>query len=143
MESISDPAAVDRLVSWSDAVVLCCELSPVTKGLIYARRLQLMKRDALLVNVARGDVVDEAALFEALDRKQIAGAALDVWYRYPHRNEPQARPATMPFERLDNVLMTPHASGWTDGNKRRRLEWLASVIRDFADAPQRRANAQR
>jgi phosphoglycerate dehydrogenase-like enzyme len=122
---------VDDLVSASDAIVVACEHSPLTEGLIAARRFSLMRRTALLVNVARGPIVEERALYEALKTKDIAGAAIDVWYRYPEERTRPMRPSEYPFEELDNVLMTPHSSAWTAGTKRRRLEFLAGRINDW------------
>jgi phosphoglycerate dehydrogenase-like enzyme len=119
---------VDRLAAWCDALVLCCELSEVTKGLLGERRLGLMKRHALVVNVARGPVADERALYEALRDGRIAGAAIDVWYQYPTKDE---MPSAYPFWELRNVIMTPHASAWTDAAKQRRLTEIARVINEF------------
>ena len=70
-----------------------------------------MKPSAFLINVARAEIVDEDALYDALSRRSIAGAALDAWYRYP-REPGHALPATRPFHELPNVLMTPHIAGW-------------------------------
>jgi phosphoglycerate dehydrogenase-like enzyme len=71
-----------------------------------------MKRDAVLVNVSRGPLVDPEALYEALSEKRIGGAVLDVWYDYPTTGA-RAEPARYPFATLENVLMTPHISGVT------------------------------
>jgi phosphoglycerate dehydrogenase-like enzyme len=76
------------------------------------RELDALGPDGLLVNVARGPVVDEKALFAALESRSIAGAAVDVWYRYPG-SDGVGEPASLPFGDLDNVLMTPHSSGVT------------------------------
>ncbi len=129
---LGDPGDVDRLLAWADAVVLCCELSAHTRGLVDARRFGLMRPSALLVNVARGPIAVESDLFDALRDRRIAGAALDVWYRYPHRRDERTAPSRFPFHELDNVLMTPHSSGWTTGNKQRRLHWMAGLINDLA-----------
>jgi phosphoglycerate dehydrogenase-like enzyme len=102
-------------------------LTPETRGLLGARELSLMKRSAMLVNVARGEVVNEDALYEALRKGTIAGAALDVWYRYPAGPGPTL-PATRPFHELSNVLMTPHVSGWTDGMLSARADVIAGNI---------------
>ena len=82
-------------------------------------------------NVARAEIVDEGALYDALSRRSIAGAALDVWYRYPREVGPAA-PATRPFHELPNVLMTPHISGWTDGMLDARAKLIAENIRRVA-----------
>jgi len=86
-----------------------------------------MKLTAFLINVSRAEIVDEDALYEALARRSIAGAALDVWYRYPREPGPTA-PATCPFRELPNVLMTPHVSGWTDGMLEARAKIIAENI---------------
>jgi D-3-phosphoglycerate dehydrogenase / 2-oxoglutarate reductase len=92
---------LDTLLRESDFVTLHAPHTPETDGLINAARLQLMKPTAFLINTARGGLVDEAALYEALSTRRIAGAGLDVFRREP--------PAGSPFLGLDNVVMTPHA----------------------------------
>jgi D-3-phosphoglycerate dehydrogenase len=95
---------LDTLVESADIIVLCCPLTPETTGLINRDRIARMKPDALLVNVARGAVVDEDALAEALANGRIGGAALDVFREQP-------LPAGHPFFALDNVILTPHMAG--------------------------------
>jgi phosphoglycerate dehydrogenase-like enzyme len=73
-----------------------------------------MKPTFVLVNVARAEIVDEDARYRALAERRIAGAAPDVWYRYPAGPGPTS-PAARPFHELPNVLMTPHVCGWTGG----------------------------
>lgn len=125
---VPDPP-VEELLPWSrldellprvDFLVLSCALDETTRGLIDARRLARMRPEAVLINVARGPVCVEADLFEALRAKRIGGAVLDVWWRYPSPRDPAPRPSALPFHELDNVIVTPHASGWTDGLFRRR-----------------------
>lgn len=98
---------LDDLLTESDFVVLCCALSPETHHLINTDRLARMKSTAYLINVARGPIVDQAALTVALWDRRIAGAALDVFEREPI--DPQD-----PLLKLDNVLLAPHAVCWTD-----------------------------
>jgi len=81
----------------------------------------------VLINVARAEVVDEDALYDALHRGVIAGAALDVWYRYPTGAGP-THPGHRPFHELPNVLMTPHVSGWTEGMMDARAGVIAENI---------------
>jgi phosphoglycerate dehydrogenase-like enzyme len=99
--------------------------------LLRARELSLMKRSAMIVNVARGETIDEDALYQALAGGTIAGAALDVWYRYPTAPGPTL-PGHRPFHELPNVLMTPHVSGWTDGMLAARAEIIAANIERVA-----------
>ena len=111
---------LDRMLPLCDVVALCVGLAPETRGLMDARRFALMKRDALLINVGRGAVTDEDALFAALRDGVIGGAALDTWWRYPTPEEPDIRPSRHPFHELPNVIMTPHCSAWTEEMARRR-----------------------
>lgn len=98
---------IDDLLARSDFVAICCALSPGTRHLIDARRLSLMKSTAYLINVARGPIVDQAALTSALTRGIIAGAALDVFEQEPVDPDD-------PILKLDNVIVAPHAICWTD-----------------------------
>jgi phosphoglycerate dehydrogenase-like enzyme len=107
------PGDLGRLLAESDVVVLSLPLTPATTGLLGRDRVGQMRPGAILVNVARGPVADEDALFDALSAGTIGGAALDVWYSYP-RGGDLAQPSRLPFAALDNVLMTPHLSGVTE-----------------------------
>jgi phosphoglycerate dehydrogenase-like enzyme len=129
---LTDAAAVDALISASDAVAICCELSDLTRGLIDGRRLALMKPSAVLINVARGPIVVERDLYETLRDKRIAGAVIDVWYQYPASQGERAMPSTYPFAELDNVIMTPHNSGWTKPAMERRIEMIVRALEAFA-----------
>ena len=128
LASVHAPQALDDLLRSADAVVITMPLTAETRGLLGARELALMKPTALLLNPARAEIVDEDALYEALAAHRLAGAALDVWYRYPAAAGPTL-PARRPFHDLPNVLMTPHVSGWTEG----MLAARAQVIADNVD----------
>ena len=91
-----------------------------------------MKPDAFLINIARGQVIDEDALYAALRDGRLGGAALDVWWQYPTAAEPNRRGSRHPFHELPNVIVTPHNSGWTSGMVRRRWDEIAENIRRFA-----------
>ena len=108
-----DTTRLDALMSESDVVVVSAPLTPETEGLIGAAQLRALGPDGVLVNVGRGPIVDEVALYEALRDGGIRAAAVDVWYRYPATRGEQVAPSKLPFSRLPNVLMTPHASGVT------------------------------
>ncbi|MFO0871642.1 MAG: NAD(P)-dependent oxidoreductase [Pirellulales bacterium] len=98
---------LDELFSRADFIVLCCALVPETRHLVNAARLALMQPTACLINVARGPVVDQRALTEALRERRIGGAALDVFEQEPiDPNDPLLA--------LDNVILAPHAICWTD-----------------------------
>ena len=95
-----------ELLQCSDFVVLACPLTPQTRGLIGASQLALMRPGAFLINVARGAVVQEAALIEALRANRLAGAALDVF-------DVQPLPEHHPYRHMEQVLITPHVAGIT------------------------------
>ena len=128
---LGGPDTIDEVLRRSDYVVVSMPATPETIGWIGRTELGLMKPGAFLINVARAEIVDEDALYDALSRRSIAGAALDVWYRYP-REAGRAAPATRPFHELPNVLMTPHISGWTDGMLDARAKLIAENIRRVA-----------
>ena len=115
------PRDLGHLLEASDFVVVACPLTAATQGLIGAAELARMRPDAVLINVARGPIVDEDALFAALRERRVGGAVLDTWYRYPSGGEPSVRPSRHPFHELANVVMTPHCSGWTEGLMTRRF----------------------
>jgi phosphoglycerate dehydrogenase-like enzyme len=128
---LGGPAALDELLGRADYLVVTSPLTPATRGVLGQRELALMKPTAVLVNVARAEIVAEEALYEALHRGVIAGAILDVWYRYPTGAGPTL-PSRLPFHELGNVLMTPHVSGWTEGMLEARAEVIAENIRRAA-----------
>lgn len=97
--------SLDELLSTSDVVSIHLRLSDESTGLINAEKLALMKTNAILINTSRGAIVDEQALTDALKRKKLAGAGLDVFEKEP-------LPAESPLRSMDNVILTPHI-GWT------------------------------
>jgi phosphoglycerate dehydrogenase-like enzyme len=123
---------LDRLLGESDVVVLCLPLVPETRGLIGTAALDRMRSDATLVNVSRGPLVDEDALFTALQERRIGGAVLDVWYSYPTSGSTRA-PSTQPFGELSNVLLTPHISGVTRQTFEGRVDDITANIRRLVD----------
>src|SRR5262249_6250390 len=98
---------LDELLSTADFVSIHCPLRDETRNLIGARELSLMRPDAYLINTARGGIVDEGALYEALRQRRIAGAAIDCFLQepitWPHR-----------FGELENVVLAPPSPPWTD-----------------------------
>jgi phosphoglycerate dehydrogenase-like enzyme len=122
---------LDEVLRRADYVAITLPATAATRGLIGEAQLATMKRTAVLVNVARAEIVDEEALYRALAKRVIAAAALDVWYRYPTDAAPTP-PARPPFHELPNVLMTPHVSGWTEGMLQARVRVIADNIRRIA-----------
>src|SRR5437764_15024492 len=94
-------------------VAICTAFGPETERLIDARRLALMKRSALLVNIARGAIIAEDALYAALRDGTIGGAAIGVWWQYPDPAEPERRGSRHPFPELPSTTITPQCSSWS------------------------------
>lgn len=103
--------SLEQVLAQADFVVLACPLNDSTKGLISRVLLGKMKASAYLINVARGAVVDQQALVEALTEKRLAGAALDVFIKQP-------LPTDSPLYGMENVLLSPHMAGVTDDSLR-------------------------
>jgi phosphoglycerate dehydrogenase-like enzyme len=116
-----------------DFVAVCIALAPQTVGLIDRAALHHMKPSAVIINVARGPIIDEDALYAALAEKRIGGAVIDAWYNYPTPDNLQVQPSKHPFAALPNVLMTPHSSIWTRGMINRRWSAIARNIDAFAE----------
>jgi phosphoglycerate dehydrogenase-like enzyme len=100
-EIFTDDEGLDYLIKNSDYLILALPLNDETIKILDSRRITLMKSNALLINIARGDVIDQEALIEALKHKQIRGAGLDV-------TSPEPLPKTSELWNLDNVFITPH-----------------------------------
>ena len=115
-----------QLLASSDVVVMTVPLDSTTEGMIGHAELEAMKPSAFLVNVARGPVVDQAALFAALKDRRIAGAGLDVWWGSPA--DGVVPPAELPFAELENTVLTPHHSGHARITFERRAADIAANI---------------
>ncbi|MGE3306771.1 MAG: NAD(P)-dependent oxidoreductase [Rhizobiaceae bacterium] len=110
---------IDRLVAEADVLVLCCPLTPETRGLINRARIRAMRPGSLIVNVSRGPVIDDEALIEALGDGHIGGAALDVFAAQP-------LPPDHPYFGFANVIITPHMAGITEESMMRMGTGAAS-----------------
>ncbi len=138
-------ADLPKLLAEADYLVLTCDLNEDTEGMMDAAAFKKMKPTAYLVNVARGEVINEDALYDALKNHTIAGAALDTWYRYP-ANVLDAEPdpdrggayqgSKHDFLVLNNVLLTPHCAANTHGADRGRYESIAETLLEYADGKQ-------
>jgi len=124
VETVFPPAKLDEVLKQSDYVVLAAPLVPETQGLINAARLAVMKPEAYLINVGRGQQVDTAALVEALAARRIAGAALDVFDKEP-------LPPDSALWGVENLLVTPHTAGLTDKLWNRHYELFAENLRRY------------
>lgn len=124
---------LDSFLSWTDTLIISVPSTKLTNGLIKAHELELLGSDGILVNLARGLVVDEASLYRACQEKFILGGAIDVWYDYTPETDASGKkyPYNYPFHKLDNIVISPHraASPFNDFRS-----WAAVIenIRRFA-----------
>ena len=130
-------AGLERLGSLTDLaefardaqfLVIAVPHAETTTNLVDERVLAALAPTAYLINVGRGPVADQWALYNALRDGRLAGAALDVWYHYPESDAPQV-PSDAPFHELPNVIITPHTSGYTEGTMRHRWAAISENIR--------------
>jgi phosphoglycerate dehydrogenase-like enzyme len=127
LRALGGPDDLDGFLSASDMVVICCQWTPETDRLFDARRFAAMKPGAGLINVARGEIIDEDALADALQRDHLRGAVLDVYVGEFERN---------PIERLwadPRVLITPHTSGMSDQDRHGGVDVFCANLRAYLD----------
>tara|TARA_B100000945_G_scaffold318554_1_gene323677 strand:- start:690 stop:1673 length:984 start_codon:yes stop_codon:yes gene_type:complete len=113
------------LLSNSDVVVISCPLTPLTRGMISKKEISMMKKTSYLINISRGEILDEEDLIEALKNKKIAGAGLDVFAKEPLSSESE-------LFKLDNVFLTPHISGNFPGYQERVIDVFADNLNRFS-----------
>ena len=123
---------IDFLLKNSDIVVLALPLTKSTKGLINMEKLELMKKDAILVNVSRGKIIVEEDLYEFLKKNTNFTAALDAWWHYGEKFK-----QNYPFEKLSNVILSPHCAGSYEGFWDELTIWAAENIKLFAQGKPR------
>jgi glyoxylate/hydroxypyruvate reductase len=124
---IAASGELDRLLPAADFVVICCPWTPETHHLFNRARFALMKPGAVLVNLARGEIIDEAALAAALDEDRLRGVVMDV-YEGEFERPPPAR-----LWRDARVIVTPHVSGHTDENRHGGIRLFCDNLRAFLD----------
>ncbi len=124
-DDIMPMTKLDSLLDESDFVLLSTPLDKTTEKIIKLEQLRCIGENGVIINIARGELIDEEDLYQACKEKIIGGAIIDTWYKYPlSRNDKQA-PSDFNFRLLDNVMMTPHSSAWTERLIERRCEAIA------------------
>ena len=129
MDGITGMDGLHDMLRRCDYAVASCPLTEETRGIIDAGALAALGPRGVILNVARGPVIDEDALWQALSERRIAGAVIDTWYRYPSAGEDSCPPSRHPFATLDNLIMSPHASGWSAGLMDRRWSFITDNLR--------------
>jgi len=125
-EAVVGPEQLHELLAWADFVVIAAALTAETRGMFDAAAFGAMRSSAYLVNVGRGEIVDDGALIDALRTNAIAGAGLDVFVEEP-------LPAEHPYWTLDNVILTPHVSGYLPNFFARALDIFLDNLGRFCD----------
>ncbi len=122
--------ALHSLLPDADVLLLCAPLTPETRGQIGAKELSLLPPHAILINVSRAEIVDEAALYTALKDGTLYAAGFDVWYRNP-KDESEATgfaPSAYPFHDLENVVISPHRAGHASEAEQMRMQYVADIL---------------
>lgn len=124
------PADLPRLLPQAQVLLITLPHTDETHQLIGEKELSWMPPGSLLVNVGRGPIVDETALYRALKERHLAGAGLDVWWRYPSQTDErtQTPPSAYPFHELDNVVMSPHRAGDSIETESQRMAYIAGLL---------------
>jgi phosphoglycerate dehydrogenase-like enzyme len=131
--SLHGAQELERLLPATDALFVCVPLTEETRGRIGGRELALLRERAVLVNVARGPIIEETALYDALSSGRLFAAGLDVWWRYPESGESICTPSKFPFHELDNVVMSPHRGGHVEDTEPLRMRALGELLRAQAE----------
>ncbi|MDE0041100.1 MAG: D-2-hydroxyacid dehydrogenase [Candidatus Poribacteria bacterium] len=125
VESLWQMNRLHDLLGQSDFVAICCPLTPQTKGMMGAPEFRAMKPTAILVTIGRGQIINQAALVNALQTQEIAGAGLDV-------TDPEPLPQDSPLWEMDNVIITPHHAGASPKSWVRIFGLFCENLRRFA-----------
>ena len=124
---------LDQLLPRAQVLIVTLPITAHTEGLVGAGQLSRMLPGGLMVNVGRGRVVDQAALYQALTDGTLSAAGVDVWYNYPDSPEQRAStpPSDHPFHELDNIVMSPHRGGGSRDTEKLRMQHLAELLNDL------------
>lgn len=130
---VYEPGALHALLPQTDVLIVALPATPATTDMIGETELHLLRDKAILVNIGRAAVVEEAAFFAALQSGRLHAAASDVWYQYPASTADRNHtpPSNFPFHELDNMVMSPHRSGHVDVTESMRMQALASSLNTY------------
>lgn len=128
---------MDEVIAKSDVLFNVLPLNPETKHIINAEKIAKMK-GKYIITVGRGETIQEEAMYKGLKDGILAGAAIDVWYKYPGKSEEPVMPANFPFWELPNVVMSPHKSAHTAEAVKAMIEDTCGNIRNFLISQERK-----
>lgn len=118
-----------KTVNQLDYLIIACPLTKTTKEMVNKAVFKNMKKSSVILNVARGSIINEEDLYNALKHKEIGGAIIDTWFKYPNsKANNKFKPSKFNFNKIDNVVMTPHISAWSEGMIKRRAKIISENI---------------
>ncbi|MBL7005930.1 MAG: hydroxyacid dehydrogenase [Spirochaetia bacterium] len=123
-------ASIDEALEFAEILFIALPISSETDNLINQSNIDKLN-GSFLINVGRGKIVNEAALYEALSTGKLAGAGLDVWYDYPSKAKPLATGSALPFHTLPNVVISPHAASHTPEGKQGQLMGVLRALESY------------
>ena len=129
-DEIHPASALHELLPRANVLLIALPHTPETEGVIGEKELALLPEKAVLVNIGRGKVVEQKALYEALKNGRLHAAGIDVWYNYPDDEASRAntQPADYPFHELENIVISPHRGGATMESETLRMTDLARLL---------------
>ena len=132
---VHPPEDLEQILPRVHALIITLPFTSQTEGLIGARQLSLMVPGGLVVNVGRGLIIDQEALYHALEDGTLSSAGLDVWYNYPQTTDERINtpPADYPFHELDNIVMSPHRGGGSSETMSLRMHHLAQLLNSLCN----------
>tara|TARA_B100000686_G_scaffold342408_1_gene421518 strand:- start:26488 stop:27489 length:1002 start_codon:yes stop_codon:yes gene_type:complete len=123
---------IKRNINNFDYLIITCPLTNETKNLISLDLIKKMSKNSIIINIARGPIINEKALYIALKQKIIRGAIIDVWYQYPKNNNiNKLWPSKFPLHKLDNIKMSAHMSAWTEELWKRRFNIMTQNLENL------------
>jgi phosphoglycerate dehydrogenase-like enzyme len=127
---VYSPDDLHKLLPRANVLMVTLPLTDETRGMIGKEEFALLPPDAIVVNVGRGPVIDQEALYNALKNGNLHSAGIDVWYNYPpdETSRENTPPADFPFHELDNVVMSPHRGGGAKEVEVLRMAELAKLL---------------
>lgn len=112
---VGDRNDLDYVLEKSDYLVIASALTDDTRGIINMKNIDKMKDTSYIVNISRGPIIEEEALFYAIKNRKIAGAAIDTWYNYPKKSLEKISPSKYDFSQLNNIILSPHRAAQSIG----------------------------
>ncbi|MFQ5833569.1 MAG: 2-hydroxyacid dehydrogenase [Candidatus Thorarchaeota archaeon] len=122
-----------EVIQDADFIILSLPLTIDSREMVDEEFIRWMKPSSILVNISRGEIIDEAALFDALKGKRIRGAALDVWWNYPQWGKAEMKPPSVnfPYHELDNLVLSPHRAAYSENIMRDQIRFVGENILRF------------